>query len=87
MGISNNYPDSFYTEIGNIKANIFSQPNKVDSTDGTIIYCGYTYINSQTLTVDPNYLVKKTIITEALISNYFAYGDWDDRLTLTYVGE
>ena len=87
MTISGKYPDSFNAQIGAMRANIFSQPNKVDSTDGTIIYCGYAYIDSATLSADPRYLVKKMIITGEVIVNYFAYGDWDDRLTLTYVGE
>ena len=87
MSIKRNYPESFYSEIATIKGTILSIPNKVDTTDGTTIYSAYTYIDTTSLEAEDVYLIKKTIIDGALITNYFAYGAWEDRATLDYTGE
>lgn len=81
------YPENFYAGNAVIRGNIFSSPNKIDTTDGSVIYTGYAYINEASLDAMPTFLIKKTIINGSLIENYFAYGLWANRTTLEYVGE
>jgi len=81
------HPENFYAENAVIRGGIFVAPNKVDTTDGTVIYSGFARINENNLEASPIYLVKKTVINGALIENYFAYGTWSARLTLEYVGD
>ncbi len=79
-------PESFYIQDGVAKANIFGAPVLVDNASDTLIYVAYANISREELVQSPTLLIKKIVITGTITEISHAYGLWENRATLDYIG-
>ena len=85
--MNRSHPESYYIQDGVAKAKIFGSPLLVDEVDSTLTYIGYANIDKTTLIPEEMLLIKKVEdngIGQITMSH--AYGEWENRSTLTYIG-
>lgn len=80
------FPESFYIQDGISKGNIFGAPILIDEVSDSLTYIGYANISRENLVQASTLLIKKITVSGSITKMYYAYGQWDNRTTLTYIG-